>query len=250
MQITSMTPRLSVTNPDKSIDFYREALRAVLDERYVDDGRVVHAALSISGFSLSIAAEVAEWGLLAPTTLGGSAVLVTLEVNDAREVAERMAANGARVLVPIEDRPYGRCEGRIVDPFGHLWIPTHETVPRSDADHMSGHARGLDVARLVADLTVASTTRSINFFSRLLDLEAVMDHGWVATLSPPGHPDRQLTLMTTDASATLNPHVSVEVDDLDLAWHRAHQLGADIVHERTVEPWGWSGSSCVTPTAT
>ncbi len=119
MQITSMTPRLSVTNPDKSIDFYREALRAVLDERYVDDGRVVHAALSISGFSLSIAAEVAEWGLLAPTTLGGSAVLVTLEVNDAREVAERMAANGARVLVPIEDRPYGRCEGRIVDPFGH-----------------------------------------------------------------------------------------------------------------------------------
>lgn len=164
MQITSMTPRLIVTNPDKSIGFYQEALGAVLDERYVDDGRVVHAALSISGFSLSIAAEVAEWGLLAPTTLGGSAVLVTLEVNDAREVAERMVANGARVLVPIKDRPYGRCEGRIQDPFGHLWIPTHKTMPRSDADQLSGHARTLKATRLVADLSVANTTRSTNFF--------------------------------------------------------------------------------------
>jgi uncharacterized glyoxalase superfamily protein PhnB len=32
---------------------------------------------------------------------------------------------GATEIVPVEDRPYGKCEGRVRDPFGHLWIISH-----------------------------------------------------------------------------------------------------------------------------
>jgi len=33
-----------------------------------------------------------------------------------------MLVRKAEVVVPIEDRPYGKREGRLRDPFGHLWI--------------------------------------------------------------------------------------------------------------------------------
>ena len=42
----------------------------------------------------------------------------------AGEVGERPVAHGAEVVVPIENRPYGKRSGRIRDPFGHLWIIT------------------------------------------------------------------------------------------------------------------------------
>jgi PhnB protein len=238
MQIISLKPRLIVRDPDESIEFYRAALGAVLEERYVVDGRVVHAAVSIGGCPLSIAAEVTEWGLLSPTTLGGSAVLVTLEVDDARAVADRMVSHGADVLVPVEDRPYGRCEGRIQDPFGHLWIPTHEVPPDSAQEGGSLDLQAVGVGRIVADLTVADTAVSVDFYARLFDLDVAMNFGWVATLTPSGHRNRQLTLMTADVTAPVNPCVSIEVDDLDLVWRRAHELGAGIVHDRTIEAWG------------
>lgn len=65
-----------------------------------------------------------------------------------------------------------------------------------------------------------------------------MDLGWVATMSPADRPDRQLTLITADATAIVNPHISVDVEDLGLVWRRAREIGADIVYERTTEPWG------------
>lgn len=54
--------------------------------------------------------------------LGGSGSLLTLVVDDPDAVAEAMVDGGARVLIPVEDRYYGRREGRLRDPFGHLWI--------------------------------------------------------------------------------------------------------------------------------
>ena len=41
---------------------------------------------------------------------------------DPDEVVELAAQNGAEVLIPVDDRFYGRRDGRLKDPFGHLWI--------------------------------------------------------------------------------------------------------------------------------
>lgn len=37
-------------------------------------------------------------------------------------VKRGMVERGARVVVEIKDRPYGKREGRVRDPFGHLWV--------------------------------------------------------------------------------------------------------------------------------
>lgn len=237
MQNSSITPRLIVASPDEAIAFYQKAFGAELEERFEQDGVVVHALLKIGRWTFSLSEEVVDWGWLAPGSLGGSSVLISLDVDDARVVAEAMVSAGATVVVPIEDRPYGRCEGRIQDPSGHLWIPTHEIGAKLPVDSDETSPAVL-VQRIVADLSVRDTAEAIEFYAGLFGLELAMNLGWVATLTPGGYPKRQLTLLTEDDNAPMNPQLSVDVDDLDLVWRRAQELGADIAYERTVEPWG------------
>lgn len=221
-------PRLVVHDPDAAIDFYERTLDAVLDRRIVLDDVVVDAVLQRGLDRFTLTAEVPEWGLLSPLTIGGSASLVTLGVADARATADAMVAAGAEIIVPIEDRPYGRCEGRVRDPFGHLWIPTHDLTLGSVSR----------VRRIVADLPGDDLAESAEFYHDLLGLDVVMDHGWVVALTPANQPETQLVILIEDRSAATDPQVSIEVDDLDLAWRRAAEIGAEIVHPKTVESWG------------
>ncbi|MCK8475813.1 VOC family protein [Microbacterium aurugineum] len=72
--------------------------------------------------------------------------------------------------------------------------------------------------------------------SAVLGLRVLMDHGWIVTLGEDeGH---QLSLLTRDATAEVNPDVSVFVDDVQVALARAGAAGLDIVHPLTEEPWG------------
>ncbi|MGW3493063.1 VOC family protein [Streptomyces sp. NPDC001020] len=92
----------------------------------IGDGRPSVIDHRIEGVCLRVSPAVEEWGWLAPADIGGSPVLIELEVDDPDAVGARMSANGAEVVVPIENRPYGKRSGRVRDPFGHLWILTGE----------------------------------------------------------------------------------------------------------------------------
>lgn len=131
----SLVPRLVVPDPDSAAEFYRHALGAEVLARFtIPDGTVVNTDLAIGTASLSLTTEVKEWGLLGPRTIGGSPILLKLTVTDARHVRDRMVEAGAEEVIPVEDRPYGRCEGRVRDPFGHLWIISHVSEDLTDED--------------------------------------------------------------------------------------------------------------------
>lgn len=124
-----LSPRLIVRGADAAIEFCQDAFGAKLMERVAElDGRVVHARLTLGDFSLSLSEEVPEWGWISPISLGGSPVLIQLELEDCDMVAEKMVAGRAEVVIPIKDRPYGKREGRIRDPFGHLWILSQQVA--------------------------------------------------------------------------------------------------------------------------
>lgn len=53
-----------------------------------------------------------------------------------------------------------------------------------------------------------------------------------------GRPARTLSLLTHDASAPVNPDVSVFVDDVAAAYERATAAGVEIIHPLTAEEWG------------
>ena len=123
--MTNLTPRLIVADADRAIDFYRTAFGAELIERYVDDsGKIVHAALTIGPAVVALTEERPEWQNVAPTTLGGTPVILNLVVDDVDAVGEALVAAGAENVFPIADQYYGHREGRFRDPFGHLWIVT------------------------------------------------------------------------------------------------------------------------------
>ena len=127
MSVPTLTPRLICRDTDAAIAFYRQVFGAELLERYAaPDGRVVHAALALGSAVLALAEEHPDRDNVAPATLGGSGVLLQLEVPDPDAVERRAVAAGARVVFPVADQFYGRREGRLEDPFGHRWIVGRE----------------------------------------------------------------------------------------------------------------------------
>jgi catechol 2,3-dioxygenase-like lactoylglutathione lyase family enzyme len=94
------------------------------------------------------------------------------------------------------------------------------------------------VLRIVPDLHGGISAHSRAFYEGVLGLELVMDQGWILTFAAPGNPGAQLTLLEHDASARVNPDVSIEVDDVDSVYIEAERLGLEIVHPLTDEPWG------------
>jgi len=76
----------------------------------------------------------------------------------------------------------------------------------------------------------------VHLHTTVLCLAVVMDLGWVVTLADDaGH---QLSLLTADATAPVNPDVSVFVDDVRTAHAAAVSTGVEIVHPLTEEAWG------------
>ncbi|WP_231747395.1 VOC family protein [Auraticoccus cholistanensis] len=84
------------------------------------------------------------------------------------------------------------------------------------------------VERVVPDLTVTDLEGAVAAHRDVLGWSVLMDHGWIVTLGDgEGH---QLSLLTADASAPVNPAVSVFVDDVEEALRRATAAGLEIVH--------------------
>jgi uncharacterized glyoxalase superfamily protein PhnB len=121
-EISALYPRLVVSDAARAIDFYVAALGAKESaQRYTGpDGKIVHSEVTIGAARLAIKDE--GDGDPAPTTLGGTPVIIAIDVENADAVAEAMLRHGATVVYPIHDAEYGIRGGRLADPFGHLWM--------------------------------------------------------------------------------------------------------------------------------
>ncbi|MGR6998452.1 VOC family protein [Yinghuangia aomiensis] len=118
--IHGLYARLVVSDAARAIDFYRSALGAEEVEQYTGkDGHIVHAMLRIGGVPIAVKDEGIDPH---PNALGGTPVIIALEVADADAVADAMVRGGATVGVP-RGRPALRpAQRRLADPFGHVWM--------------------------------------------------------------------------------------------------------------------------------
>ena len=74
-------------------------------------------------------------------------------------------------------------------------------------------------------------------YMAVLGLREVMNLGWIVTLADEDL-RHQVSLMTRDKTAPVNPNVSIEVDDVDAAYQAALDAGLQIVHPLSNEEWG------------
>src|SRR3954454_25001957 len=76
-----VTPYLCAKGAARALAFYQEAFGATEMVHLVDDqGRVSHAEIQIGGASIYLADEFPEIDVLSPETIGGSPVLIVLQV--------------------------------------------------------------------------------------------------------------------------------------------------------------------------
>ncbi|MFC7450363.1 VOC family protein [Rhodococcus daqingensis] len=95
----------------------------------------------------------------------------------------------------------------------------------------------MTIRRVVPDIRSDDLEGSRSFYG-LLGFVEVMNLGWAMTLASPSNPTAQLTLMGEDATAAVQPDVSVEVDDVDSVYAAVVAAGAEIVYPLQDEQWG------------
>ena len=96
----------------------------------------------------------------------------------------------------------------------------------------------MTVRRIVANLAAVDPARARAFYEELLDLEVVMDHGWIVTLASGASHTPQLSIASEGGSGTPVPDLSIVVDDVDALYRRAIAAKVEIVYGITDEPWG------------
>jgi uncharacterized glyoxalase superfamily protein PhnB/predicted kinase len=118
-----LVPLLVVRDAAHAIDFYVRALGAQVLTRFEHgtERRISHADLALGNAAFAITEEAREWNSDAPPSLGGSAVVLQLNVTDAAAVFTSMRAAGAAAVFPMQDL-LGERMVRVRDPFGHIWI--------------------------------------------------------------------------------------------------------------------------------
>ena len=124
-----------VQGAERAAAFYAEAFGAQEVSRIpVPDGRLMSVQLRIAGGLLYLADEFPEMGVLAPPSLGGTPVVLALEVDDADAAFARAVAAGAQVRQPLADMFWGDRHAQLDDPFGHRWnISQHlRDVPQDE----------------------------------------------------------------------------------------------------------------------
>ena len=122
-----LSPSLAVDGAPAAIDFYARVLGAKEWLRFdMPDGKVGHAELEIGDSLLMVSDQMPEFGVLAPGSVGGTPVTITVYVEDVDEVVRAALAAGATSLMEVEDQFYGDRVGQFTDPFGHRWhVATH-----------------------------------------------------------------------------------------------------------------------------
>jgi catechol 2,3-dioxygenase-like lactoylglutathione lyase family enzyme len=95
----------------------------------------------------------------------------------------------------------------------------------------------MTVRRIVANLATADLAGARAFYQELLDLEVVMDHGWILTLASGASQTPQLSIASEGGSGTPVPDLSIEVDDVDRIYRRAIAAKLEIAYDITDEPW-------------
>ena len=132
----TLTPHIVCDGAADAIEFYKQAFGAEeLMRMPGQDGRLMHAAITIDGAMLMLVDENKDWGIQSPLSLGGSPVTLHLNVPNADAAIEKAVAAGATVTMAAHDAFWGDRYGQVKDPFGHSWSiahPLRDTVMSED----------------------------------------------------------------------------------------------------------------------
>jgi len=118
----SITAHIVVDGAEQAAAYYHDAFGAEeVDRIPTPDGRLMSIRLRLGGSLLHVADEFPEMGVLGPKTIGGTPIVLALDVADADAVFAQAVAAGGAVRQPLANVFWGDRHGQLEDPFGHRW---------------------------------------------------------------------------------------------------------------------------------
>jgi uncharacterized glyoxalase superfamily protein PhnB len=128
--LTTVTPRLVVSDGAGAIDFYVSAFGAepVGERHTTPDGSLIHAELRIGNAIVMLTQDTGDGSpARAPGADRPVNVIMATYWEDVDGAWERALAAGAEVIYPLADHFYGERGGRLRDPYGHQWMLSRVT---------------------------------------------------------------------------------------------------------------------------
>jgi PhnB protein len=133
----TITPHIVVGDAARAADWYSAVLGAEERGRLeVPGGKLMQVELWFGDSPVMLADEFPDMGVLSPLSIGGTATVLHLTVDDVDDVWSRAVEAGAEIRQPLGDVFWGERYGQITDPFGHRWgLAQHlRDVPREELE--------------------------------------------------------------------------------------------------------------------
>lgn len=96
----------------------------------------------------------------------------------------------------------------------------------------------MKVKRIMSNTATSDLNKAKAFYSDILGLELLMDHGWFQTYGSDAKMTVQLSFGSEGGSGTSVPDLSIEVDDMEVALERFKEADVPIEYGPVSEPWG------------
>jgi len=118
----TVTAHIVVPDAAESADWYIRALGAREISRIpLPGGKIMAVEIAIGDSHLHVGSEFPQAGILAPRSIGGTATVLQINVDDVDALWRRALTEGATVRHELWDAFWGERHGQITDPFGHRW---------------------------------------------------------------------------------------------------------------------------------
>jgi PhnB protein len=146
----TITPCLVVSDVDRAIDFYTQALGAeqITQVNDLSDSFAVQASVKIGNSVIILQSENLASGLLSPLSQANGCNQLHLYVEDIDALWARALAAGAIVISEPVDTYWGDRNGVLLDMFGHRWSLA------SRIEHVSKEEAKKRLAQLHAPLEI------------------------------------------------------------------------------------------------
>jgi len=119
---TKVTAHIVVPDALEAAQWYSQAFGAREIGRVPLPGNKVMAVeIALGDSHVHIGSEFPNAGILSPLTIGGTATVLQVNVDDVDALWSRALSAGASVRHPLKDAFWGERHGQITDPFGHRW---------------------------------------------------------------------------------------------------------------------------------
>ena len=137
--IPPLTPYLFVSDAAAAIEFYKNGFGAVQEgevHKMPGTDKIMHARLLINGSLIMLSDEFPQGGAKSetPEALGGSPIVLALNLEDVQTFWDKAVAAGGIVTMPLALQFWGDKYGQMTDPFGHKWSLSQTMTKMTDAE--------------------------------------------------------------------------------------------------------------------